>query len=169
MPNPDRNLFFEHQGLPTHKRWQDGYSELSLKVYRAFDRVVQLAQRYPDPVTVSHRVVRATLQGDSIVIDFRASQTYLLYLDATKPVIVVPPSIPVGRAGAWTLEIEQGPGAPFYVSAWAGCVFYPMADASVAPGAAHFSTTAGKVDVVAFRYAGFDATLRGMFRAGCST
>lgn len=168
MPNPDRNLFFEHQGRPTQRTWQDGYSELSLKVYRAFDRVIQLT-RYPDPVTVSHATVTASA-SDPVIIDFRLAQSYDLLLNATRPVVIVPPlatAVPRGRAGAWTLEMTQAPGGPYYVSAWYGCVFYPLSNGHSTPLQPDFSTTAGFVDVVAFRYSGFAEQMRGMFRAGC--
>ena len=177
MPNADRNLFFEHHGLPTHKRWQDGYAELSLKVYRAFDRVQQLARQTALALLrdVVHTYRVASREGTRVFIDFRVAQKYTLILDANvSEIVFMPPTVAVNRACSLQLEIIQAGVGSFEITAWtdaarsAQLVFYAPTTSFYLAGLPILSTSPGYVDVVAFSYDSFTETLRGMYTPGAT-
>jgi hypothetical protein len=157
MPNPDRNLFFEHQGLPTHKRWQDGYSELSLKVYRAFDRVQQaFGIEILDP-SARHALVVASQLGDPCVIDFRYALDFELWLDVDLDTIIfVAPTVPRNRTRVAAIMIKQV-GAAHMITNWTNAVFLGPAPAGTPPT---LTTTVGATNSLVARINGTSQTLR---------
>lgn len=177
MPNADRNLFFEHHGKPTQRTWQEGYSELSLKVYRAFDRVRQLAQQTATSLLrdVVHRYLIASQEGSRVFVDFRLAQAYTLILDANvSELVFLPPVMAVDRACSLRIELIQAGAGGFTVTAWTDAVyatqlvFYAPDSTYMNSGLPSLSTTSGYVDVVAFSYDGFSEQLRGMYTKGAS-
>lgn len=135
MPNAEnRDLWFEHQGKPTQATWQEGYSELSLKISRAFDRVKQrVLQEIVDP-SATHKLVSASRLGDPCVIDFRLAHDYELLLDVSLTKLVcVPPVVPKNRVVSVGLYLKQAAGGSHTIAAWEGCVFIGPAPSGTPP------------------------------------
>src|SRR5690349_6222005 len=78
-----------------------------------------------DPLTVAHRVVRASDVGATITIDFGAAQKYTLILDANVTnLVVIAPVLDADRATTLQLEIVQAGGGSKTIAAWTNVVFY---------------------------------------------
>ena len=169
MPNADRNLFFELQGRPTHRRWEDSQIDLEQRVYRAFDRVQQAVAAAQNATRV-HRAIVASLAGTRIFINFSAAQKYTLVLNTdVDELVFTAPKLTSTEAASYQLEIIQAGTSPTFVTAWTGLVFYAATDSPhMSGGLQVLSSTANYVDVLTCSYDGFSEQLRGMYVKGAS-
>jgi hypothetical protein len=163
-----RKVFYDGRRAATFADWKQWAQDQELRVEDFARRVRDAVTVLTDPLTVAERTIVNSVAGSRIVLDFRLAQAYTLILNASAAeVVFIPPTIGVGRATTFRLEIKHGVAGAL-ITTWTNVVFYAPDSAYMSSGLPVLSAVAGYTDVVAFTFKYSDQTIRGMFTPGAA-